>query len=71
MNSPAYGSRPPEAETWDALTELALDVRWSYNHSTDTIWERMDPELRDLTSQPLDRIANSVLWWKKVQDSYH
>ena len=52
MNSPAYGSRPPEAETLDALTELALDVRWSYNHSTDTIWERMDPELWDLTHNP-------------------
>ena len=29
----------------EALTELALDLRWSWNHSTDELWAEMDPEL--------------------------
>ena len=36
-------------DTADVLTELALDLRWSFNHSTDKLWERLDPELWDLT----------------------
>ena len=35
-----------------ALTELALDLRWSWNHSTDELWGRLDPELWDLTQNP-------------------
>lgn len=35
-----------------ALTELALDLRWSWNHSTDELWRRLDPELWDLTQNP-------------------
>jgi len=33
----------------EALTELALDLRWCFNHSADTLWEQLDPELWDLT----------------------
>src|SRR5690242_15678166 len=36
----------------DALTELALNVRWSWNHSADELWTRLDPELWDLTQNP-------------------
>ena len=35
-----------------ALTELALDLRWSWNHSTDDLWGRLDPVLWDLTQNP-------------------
>src|SRR5271166_5977954 len=35
-----------------ALTELALDLRWSWNHSTDELWGRLDPELWELTQNP-------------------
>ncbi len=35
-----------------ALKELALDLRWSWNHSTDELWGRLDPELWDLTQNP-------------------
>ena len=52
MSSPAYGNRPPDAATSDALTDLALDLRWSFNHSADKLWERLDPELWDLTHNP-------------------
>ena len=34
------------------LKELALDLRWSWNHSTDELWGRLDPELWDLTQNP-------------------
>src|SRR5208283_2214162 len=35
-----------------ALTELALDLLWSWNHSTDELWGRLDPQLWDLTQNP-------------------
>ncbi|HEV3214794.1 MAG TPA: alpha-glucan family phosphorylase [Vicinamibacterales bacterium] len=36
----------------DALFELALDLRWSFNHAADTLWERLDPVLWNLTHNP-------------------
>lgn len=36
----------------DALTELALDLRWSFNHSADRLWEQLNPELWNLTHNP-------------------
>ncbi|MGA8491557.1 MAG: alpha-glucan family phosphorylase [Terriglobales bacterium] len=35
-----------------ALTELALDLRWSWNHSTDELWRRLDEDLWELTQNP-------------------
>ena len=52
MSSPTYSNRPSETTTSDALTELALDLRWSFNHSADKLWERLAPELWDLTHNP-------------------
>ncbi len=52
MSSPAYGNRPSDAAISDALTDLALDLRWSFNHSADELWERLDPELWELTHNP-------------------
>ena len=36
----------------DALTDLALDLRWSFNHSADRLWQQLDPELWELTCNP-------------------
>ena len=36
----------------DALTELALDLRWSWHHGTDELWQALDPELWALTHNP-------------------
>jgi glycogen phosphorylase len=36
----------------DALTRLALDLSWSWNHSADEIWKKLDPELWELTGNP-------------------
>src|SRR5579862_8200781 len=52
MSSPAYGNRLSDAAISDALTDLALDLRWSFNHSADQLWKRIDPDLWELTHNP-------------------
>jgi glycogen phosphorylase len=52
MSSPAQSSRRSAIGVSDALTDLALDLRWSFNHSADRLWEQLDPELWDLTHNP-------------------
>jgi starch phosphorylase len=37
---------------YSLLLELALDLRWSWNHGTDTLWNQLDPVLWDLTRNP-------------------
>jgi len=34
------------------LAELALDLRWSWNHATDKIWRKLDGELWEATQNP-------------------
>ena len=34
------------------LAELALDVRWSWNHAADVVWKRLDAELFEQTHSP-------------------
>ena len=29
-----------------------MDLRWSFNHSADQLWEQLDPELWELTHNP-------------------
>src|SRR5450759_1624235 len=36
----------------DALTELAMDLRWSWNHCSDELWRRLDSEVWRLTHHP-------------------
>ncbi len=52
MSSPTYVDPPIDTTISDALTDLALDLRWSFNHSADRLWEQLDPELWDLTHNP-------------------
>jgi starch phosphorylase len=33
----------------NALTELALDLRWAWNHAADDLWRQLDPDLWDST----------------------
>ncbi len=50
-------------EGFDSLAELALDMRWSWNHSTDRVWRQLDPILWDLTHNPwvvLDCLAGEA-----------
>lgn len=52
MNSPTYVDHPIDATISDALTDLALDLRWSFNHAADRLWAQLDPELWELTHNP-------------------
>ncbi len=52
FSHPIYGLLPTEVEGFDSLAELALDMRWSWNHATDEVWRRLDPELWEITHNP-------------------
>src|SRR6204780_4830395 len=41
-----------DVDGFDALAELALDVRGSWNHAADALWRKLDSELWDLTHNP-------------------
>jgi glycogen phosphorylase len=47
-----YNLLPTELEGFDSLAELALDMRWSWNHATDKVWSELDPELWEITHNP-------------------
>jgi len=47
-----YSLLPTDIDGFDSLAELALDMRWSWNHGADKIWRRLDPALWELTQNP-------------------
>jgi starch phosphorylase len=49
---PIYNLLPTEVEGFDSLAELALDLRWSWNHATDEVWRELDPALWEFTQNP-------------------
>ena len=52
VSSPMQGDPPTQIEGFDSLAELALNLRWSWNHATDEVWRQLDPELWDITRNP-------------------
>ena len=52
VSHPLYGLLPADVEGFDALCELALDMRSSWNHATDQVWRQLDPVLWELTHNP-------------------
>jgi len=52
VGRPIYSLFPTDIEGVDSLTELALDMRWSWNHATDDVWRKLDPEQWELTHHP-------------------
>jgi starch phosphorylase len=74
---PMYGLLPTEIEGFDSLAELALDMRWSWNHAADEVWEKLDRDLWGLTHNPwgilqtvsrdqLERVLAGPAFRKKV-----
>jgi starch phosphorylase len=68
-----------EVEGFDSLAELALDLRWSWNHATDKVWRQLDPELWEITHNPwvvlqavsrdqLERVLADPAFRKNVDD---
>jgi len=47
-----YDLLPTEIDGVDSLAELALDLRWSWNHATDDVWRKLDPRLWEVTHNP-------------------
>jgi glycogen phosphorylase len=52
MMQSADSTALPDNPASDALRELALNLRWSWNHSADALWSQLDPELWELTHNP-------------------
>ncbi len=42
----------PRSDGFKALAELALNIRWSWNHATDEVWRMLDPKLWEITHNP-------------------
>ncbi|SDU18859.1 starch phosphorylase [Verrucomicrobium sp. GAS474] len=52
INHSAYSFLPTDVDGFNSLAELALDLRWSWNHGADQVWRRLDPVLWELTQNP-------------------
>ena len=52
MTKPIYPHEMRSFAGMDELVELALDLRWSWDHGADNIWRPLAPELWDLTRNP-------------------
>ena len=76
---PIYNLFHTEIEGFDSLAELALDLRWSWNHATDEVWRQLDPVLWELTHNPwvvlqtvsrdqIERVLADPVFRKNVDD---
>jgi starch phosphorylase len=43
---PIYSLLPIEIEGFGSLAELTLNMRSSWNHATDGVWQQLDPKKR-------------------------
>jgi starch phosphorylase len=50
----AVTAQPGTPKGLEALTELAMDLHWTWNHCSDELWRQLDPALWALTSHPSD-----------------
>ena len=49
---PPYVFNHPLPPTLEGLVDLALDLRWTWSHSTDRLWEKLDPKAWELAGNP-------------------
>ena len=79
VSHPIYNLLPTDIEGFDSLAELALDMRWSWNHATDEVWRQLDPELWEITHNPwvvlqtvsrdrIERVLADPVFRKNVDD---
>ena len=79
VSHPIYKLLPTEIAGFDSLAELALDMRWSWNHATDQVWRQLDPELWEITHNPwvvlqtvsrdqIERVLADPVFRKNVDD---
>ncbi len=48
----AYFLNRPLPPSLEGLADLALDLRWTWSHATDRLWESLDPEAWERTGNP-------------------
>jgi len=48
----------------EALTELALDLRWTWSHEADALWERVDAEAWSRTRNP----SRPGCWYARARE---
>jgi starch phosphorylase len=71
-----------DIEGFESLSELALDMRSSWNHATDPVWRQLDPVLWEFTHNPwvvlqtvsrekLQRILAEPAFRKSVDELVH
>ena len=48
---------PHLPEALAPLRDLALDLRWTWSHEADVLWEQIDAEALGADPQPLDGAA--------------
>ena len=77
VSKPTYCLLPADVEGFDSLAELALNMRWSWNHADDEVWRQLDPALWEFTQNPwvvlqtvsrdkLQRVSADPAFRKKV-----
>jgi glycogen phosphorylase len=72
--APANYFLPPMPEGLEGLTELALNLRWSWSHTADPLWEYIDPEIWNLTGNPwviLQTVSRTRLEALKSDQKFH
>lgn len=74
-----YSHLALEIDGFDSLAELALDLRWSWNHAADEVWQQLDPAIWELTHNPwvllqavsrdqLKRVSADSVFRKRIDD---
>lgn len=57
---------PLEIEGVSSLLDLALDLRWSWNHAADEVWRQLDPELWEHLHNPWNFLR--TVSWDKIKE---
>ncbi len=73
LSNSMYCFLPTELEGFTSLAELALDVRWSWNHAADDIWRQLEPSLWEFTRNPwvvLQTVSRERLTKKLAEPSF-
>src|ERR1700679_1770547 len=50
--TPASSPEVMKIEGFETLASLALDMRWSWNHDADELWQQLAPALWEETHSP-------------------
>jgi glycogen phosphorylase len=56
--NPRFCLPRPLPDSLKDLAELALDLRWCWNHATDPLWQAIDPEMWEASGNPWLMLTN-------------